>query len=326
MCIERCSFLHIRRVQWTRRAIQCQLRDSRDEKQTHSHARKDSPHSEDISTLLAAHQLLELSKGKVGVAGRLESLRPEHEAAKQDVKLNGLVRPHPLLSNNDRVHHLVALNGDGDGNGNAIDGNGESTEADGVREKVHEVQHSMFGQKCDRTEERLDGGEDAVMECKSNGTGELIDEDRGSDELCKTGMPSLSVSVKKAQWEDHCEQPLPSNTLLPPDPPVPPDPPDGSAPSPHPSQISSMTSVEEMEATNGEGGEDVNGERREEDRPSEVGMRSEEPADEEPMDTETKPHPWEDLFGRYCVKQGLLGFSEAWEGLECGLGKAWSHL
>jgi len=85
-------------VQWTRRAIQCQLQD---EKPSQSRSVKDitpSP-SVDVSMLLAAQQLLELSGEKLGVAEMKEEGNGDDGAGlrvKELEKLNGVVRQYPL--------------------------------------------------------------------------------------------------------------------------------------------------------------------------------------------------------------------------------------
>lgn len=195
--------------------VQCQLQALQDNKQNASHSdltEKTSPCS-DISALVAAQQLLELSVSTA--AGKVEP--------KQEVRLNGLVRPLPQPFNKDK---LVSVNGGGC-DGDISGGIGEGS----------------------------DGG-------KSDG-----------DERCADSsiIPEVLYSVKENALENVASECCNE---------VPPDPPDRNGCSPDLSSPADHT------------------EHMEEER-EEAEMRQEE-AEEEPMDlqTETQPHPWENLFGK----------------------------
>lgn len=242
-------------LQWTRGVVQCQLHALQDSKQKSSHSDKFEKESPGISALVAAQQLLELSMGKG--AGRIKTIRP-----KQEVRLNGMVRPLPQSFNKEGLH-LVPMNGDSGTVERDSDGGGCKGDSGDISE----------------------GGDDRVSEDGSVGSeGDGVSkvssgEGGGVSEACVSTL-SLPYSTKEKTWgsmaSKHCEE-------------VPPDPPDknGSSSSNH---MDHRTEMEEEE-------EEVE-RRRGEDELMKVEGRQEE-IEEEPMDvqTEPEPHPWENLFG-----------------------------
>ncbi len=234
-------------IQWTRDAIQCQLNDSH--KSTLPIASSNGhSHPTDDSMLRAAHQLLELSQGRVGVTRSPAQLKPsELETGKHEFKLNGLLRPHPQLRDSDSER----VNGDCT---NVVDVNGEVCDSVSPEGTSNQERHSE-GVSADELVKCEPGGVESMNEeenlgkkCSLNGNGVLINEqsickDEEEEELCDGLLHKSSdgdsssaaapgpVSERKEDRTDDCCSPLPPDDTL-----------ASGILSPHPSKTSQSTS------------------------------------------------------------------------------------
>lgn len=207
--------------------VQCQLQALQDSKQITSHSDKSEKELPCSADVLAAQQLLELSKGKdvrkIGMVG------PKQEV-KLEVKLNGLVRPFTLLVKEELC--LLPVNGD---NGNDID---ESGDGGGCK-------------ACDISEGGISGGDDGSVGDRTVGEGGGISD---GEDVCVSSSNMLGVLAQRKSWDslaasEHCDR-------------VPPDPPDTNGYSAQ----SSTTNHAKLHTEMGEEAENEGGVERQEDQ------------------------------------------------------------